>query len=372
MKKTMDEQPAATIAPLIINNNKNDNKNTITTMDEKKPKKEPLPKQVKHDERNFIFGVLNLVLSTMMISAFPHCYWLFHTVKMTGLLIHRLKKFTAIKWQYFLLDFCYMVNFWSFGAVFVAVAVSIVPPFQPWKSLISSMAPNIFRIWFAWCVGPLALSIAAFRNSLVFHNSDQIIILAVHLSPNLAVYGMRWWAGDMMATFGDLFPINCSTNIKLTHETFRNPVPLLWSSHTDEECPGSFWELGVMPALGYLCFWTLPYFAFFFVFAKNYLLKGEYHTMYTTMKDKQPLKGLLAYGGNNELLRPLIYMAVHGVLCSLTFFVLGPLLWHSFALHTLYLGALLLIAIRNSSTYYFEVFAERYSKVVHSSERADK
>ena len=80
------------------------------------------------------------------------------------------------------------------------------------------------------------------------------------------------------------------------------------------------------------------------------------------MKDKEPLRGILSWGGKNESIKPIIYMTFHGVLCSLTFVVLGPLLWHSFVLHTLYLLVLLSMAIKNSASYYFEVFAERYSK----------
>jgi hypothetical protein len=67
-KPLLNEQPTAAIAPTETGNSNNDNKNIITTMDEKKPKKLPLPPQVKKDERSFTFGVLNLLFSTMMIS----------------------------------------------------------------------------------------------------------------------------------------------------------------------------------------------------------------------------------------------------------------------------------------------------------------
>lgn len=83
------------------------------------------------------------------------------------------------------------------------------------------------------------------------------------------------------------------------------------------------------------------------------------------MKDAPPLKAVLhALGGDNEAVRPFIYMAVHFALCALSFVVLAPLLWRSFFLHTFYLLALLMVAVFNSSTFYFEVFAARYAKQV--------
>ena len=315
--------------------------------------------KVKRDERCFCLGVINLLFSTWMVSTLPHCYWIFHVLKMGYLLTHRFTKFSKIKWQFYLLDFCYVVNFWSFGAVFVAIAVSLIPMLQSYHSYIQAMGPLVFRVFFSWCVGPLALSIATFRNSLVFHSSDQIIILAVHISPNIAIYGMRWWAGNLMTTFGNIFPINCRTNIQM--DNWFNPSNFI--AHSDD-CPGSFRDLVTLPILSYVTLWSIPYFMFFFLFGVEFISRGAYHTMYSTMKDKQPLKGILNLGGKNERIKPIIYMSFHGVLCALTFLVLGPLLWHSFALHTLYLLVLLAMAIKNSASYYFEVFAERYSKTI--------
>ena len=286
-----------------------------------------------------------------------------------------------------------MVNFWSFAVIAIALATSLVPFFQSYHSYIQTMGPLVFRVFFTWCVGPLALSIATFRNSLVFHSSDQIIILAVHISPNLAVYGMKWWASDLMTTFGNIFPINCRSNVEMN--SWFYPANFITQS---DDCPGSFRDLVMVPILSYITLWSIPYFLFFFLFGVEFISKGDhftntsarlfslshtlkpshyyshsllwclpsilgaYHTMYSTMKDKEPLRGILSWGGKNESIKPIIYMTFHGVLCSLTFVVVGPLLWHSFVLHTLYLLVLLSMAIKNSASYYFEVFAERYSK----------
>ena len=166
-----------------------------------------------------------------------------------------------------------MVNFWSFAVIAVALATSLVPFFQSYHSYIQTMGPLVFRVFFTWCVGPLALSIATFRNSLVFHSSDQIIILAVHISPNLAVYGMKWWASDLMSTFGNIFPINCRSNVEMN--TWFYPANFITQS---DDCPGSFRNLVMVPILSYITLWSIPYFLFFFFFGVEFISKGDHPT----------------------------------------------------------------------------------------------
>lgn len=52
------------------------------------------------------------------------------------------------------------------------------------------MGPDLFRVAYAFAMGPLALSVFAFRNGLVFHSITQLTILAVHIGPAAAIFGM--------------------------------------------------------------------------------------------------------------------------------------------------------------------------------------
>ena len=63
--------------------------------------------------------------------------------------------------------------------------------------VLNDLGPTIFRMFFTFSTGPLAISIALFRNSLVFHSFDHMCILAVHIGPPLTLYGMRWYAEDL-------------------------------------------------------------------------------------------------------------------------------------------------------------------------------
>ena len=332
---------------------------TITT----KTKKIIDPK-VKSDQRKFSYGVFNLMFSTWLITAYPHCYWIWHSVKLTFLLLGRYFNFKKLKWQYFLLDFCYTVNYWSILYYFIAYLKSHeFSGVHILRDIFNPLGPLIFRVFFTWCVGPLALSIPAFKNSLVFHSSDQIGILAVHLSPNLAVYGIRWFAQDAENFFPNVFHIGCHASAStFTHITSIKSLFMegaLWGEGTD--CHASFTDLYLYPILLYVILWTIPYTLFFFIFGRKMLEDGGYHTVYSTMKDSFPFNNILSLVSDKW--KPFVYMAVHGATCSLSF-LLGPLLWHSYFLHTAYLIAVMYVAVCNGGSYYFQVFANRYAKSI--------
>ena len=77
------------------------------------------------------------------------------------------------------------------------------------------------------------------------------------------------------------------------------------------------------------------------------------------MKEGAVMKNILSHAG--ESMQPYVYMFIHGILCGISFLI-SPILWNSFPLHTLYLLVLLSVSIRNAGTFYFEIFAERYYK----------
>jgi hypothetical protein len=200
---------------------------------------------------------------------------------------------------------------------------------------------------FTSCVGPLALSIAAFRNSLVFHATDQITILAVHFAPNCAIWGMRWWPDELQRTFPGVFELECSGS-------------QLGRIFSGDNCPASFGQLYGLPIFLYVVLWATPYYLFFFVFAKSALKQGGYYTMYEDMvKTNINIQKVVNLGGSSW--GEIKYMSFHGVLCYLAF-LMGPLLWHSFPLHTVYMLALLCVSTYNGGTYYFRVFAKKYYK----------
>lgn len=178
-----------------------------------------------------------------------------------------------------------------------------------------------FRVLFTSSVGPLLHSIPAFRNSLVFHSSHNVFILAIHWSPNVAVWGMRWWSNQLENKFPGMFSIDCP------YKETDNRFILFFSKN---ECSGSFVELYVVPLILYLVIWAIPYYLFFFIIGKNALKKYGYFTMFDDMMRSPAVKKVLSVGG--EWGFEAKYMMIHATCCSLSFFA-GPILWHSFILH---------------------------------------
>lgn len=77
---------------------------------------------------------------------------------------------------FFLLDFCYFVNF--------AVAWFLLSP-------IESRDPRVEAALYALADGPVAVAIAAWQTAWVFSSTEHTISVLVHLMPGLAMYAHR-------------------------------------------------------------------------------------------------------------------------------------------------------------------------------------
>lgn len=289
------------------------------------------------DEACFTIGVFNVVFSTWVLSVYPWNYWIWHCVKNLTLLLIRLERFYRKGWHYFLLDFCYIVNYLSVIYFITCILKANVPQFFFLRRYLNHLGPMLFRVAFAWANGPLALSIAVFKNSLVFHSFDHIAILAVHIGPPLAIWGMRWWFKELELQWPDTFHLGVeSTALQSTSEY----VTSLWG----------------YPSLLYVLMWTLPYFAIIFVLKQQRIKSKGYVTMYSYYEDS--LSGVFDWmklpPSASSIARPMTYMAIHGSICSISF-LFSLLFWHSFVAHTVYLLVLFGICVNNGSSYYFRV-----------------
>ena len=124
-----------------------------------------------------------------------------------------------------------------------------------------------------------------------------------------------------------------------------------------KNCEATFYSLFTVPVCSYFLLWTIPFASFFFIFGWKICKGGVYHPMYIKMRENPLLKNLLFYGGNK--FQPVIYMLIHGFLCCLSFLI-SPLVWSSFMLHTSYLLILFAIAVENAAASYRDVFAARH------------
>ena len=94
------------------------------------------------------------------------------------LLSYRWYAYKKLRWHYFLFDFCYFTNF------FILVYL--------WLPLGDSIRGLLFPIVFGFSNGPVLSAIVLWTNSVVPHSLDKMTSLFIHLSPSLALWGIRW------------------------------------------------------------------------------------------------------------------------------------------------------------------------------------
>ena len=328
-------------------------------------------------EYGFVAGVVNLTFSAWLIGYAPWQYFIWYWVKNVALLIVRYITWVRKKWSFFLCDFCYVVNYLTFAGFTLCLLESQWPSlFSIFSDVTRVNGPMFFRIFFTWSTGVLAMAIALFRNSLVFHSFDHMCILAVHLGPPLVAYTFRWYSLNHV-----YFAFCCLFLLKYHWPhcpTFRYPDKLN-ESYPDtffidcdaQECYATGTELIWYPLLAYLIVWSIPYGLLMFVFMGEDLKREGWVTMYSYYE-----KSLFPEGWEgrsplparfNEGAKPIIYMLLHAML-SLSSFFIAYVMWSSFWVHTIYLCSLLLVSYWNGATFYFQVMKKQLLKKLKQEE----
>lgn len=127
------------------------------------------------DKLSFTLGVLNMCATEAVILRAPQWFGGWYTAWAVPLLVWRYFSYTSKRWGYFLIDFCYFVNALALAHLWLAPG-----------------SPALFELAFATANGPLAWAIIAWRNSLVFHDTEKITSLFIHAMPPLLLYCRRW------------------------------------------------------------------------------------------------------------------------------------------------------------------------------------
>lgn len=276
------------------------------------------------DKISFFLGVAGCGLIEFFVLAhprlYPYCYACFAVPLMTT----RLYIYKALNWHLFLFDFCYFVN--------VLCIIQVVLP----------TSRHLLLINFAHTMGPLAIAIPTWRNSLVFHSLDKVTSVFIHGAPGLLLFCVRWYPSPRVA-------------------------PLV----TD---PVTFKEFFLLGMGGYVC-WQLTY-----IFITEVLCARQLATNFDMMTSTRwlttaPYSGItaIAYKAckfcaimqSGELFdaetwkTKFVFMGVQFWYTAATL-LLVPLLWSSFHFHLTYLLVTYSICIWNGGSYYIEVFSKAY------------
>ena len=246
--------------------------------------------------------------------------------------IHITNHPTPLTWRLLgtqlLLDLCYFVNI-------LLLAYLWVFPSSTW----------LFRALFALSTGPLAWSVAMFRNSLVLSSISHATSLWLHLSPPLLMWGIRWYAaGDLDSPF-----VVC--------ETDSCSITEFWHSR------GTLVMFG--PVIGLYALWLAIHYTVIFIIMWDEIQEKKLYTLYSSSS----LQWIVEKGGHQEWKRQLVYFASHAVF-ALSGCAISMIMWSNFYLHTAYLIIVMLISAYNGATYYMIVFARKYnSEIERRAER---
>ncbi len=148
------------------------------------------------DKVSFTMGVLVIVFTEFLIMRHPEWFIPFYTMLMLSLFAIRYVLYKQSKYQFFMLDFCYLVN------VSCMVHTLFFPHNVAW-----------FHANFALSFGPLCFAIILWHNSLVFHSIDKLTSFFLHAFPPMLYHLIRWQliktpaikSWDQKATMAELF-----------------------------------------------------------------------------------------------------------------------------------------------------------------------
>jgi hypothetical protein len=115
------------------------------------------------DKSVFTFAIANICITEYILLYHAQQFYLWYACWIFPLLLWRCVAYTAIKEQYFLLDYCYFVN------ALVWCHLFLFPE-----------SPVAFQAAFLSCVGPIGWAVVVWRNSLVFHSVDKVGIWTVN------------------------------------------------------------------------------------------------------------------------------------------------------------------------------------------------
>ncbi|XP_013393027.1 uncharacterized protein LOC106160815 isoform X2 [Lingula anatina] len=103
----------------------------------------------------------------------------YYAVSAPILILIRIILYWKLKWQLFMLDFCYLGNTLCYVYMWAAPAND-----------------SFFLLVFSIANGPLVFGALMFRNALVFHSLDKMTSVYIHLLPAYLTFGIRWFPGS--------------------------------------------------------------------------------------------------------------------------------------------------------------------------------
>ena len=196
------------------------------------------------DKISFVCGVLILWFFAYFLGRYPKDFFFtFYTWLIIPLVFFRWIRYVKIGMHYYLIDLCYF-----------ATALTLYNIWYEPKN------EALMRIGFLLSNGCLAVSIMAFRNSLVFHDMDCITSMGIHAAPMLITHHIRWYTIPEEATWP-------ADQQKFTTIS----TGLDWNNYL---------RLQLLNPLCFYFLWLFIYAIVNFVIVRNRIKRKNYNTLY--------------------------------------------------------------------------------------------
>jgi len=296
-------------------------------------------KRKLRDEIVFCLNFILTLTSVAIIFGAPLWFARLNTIVYAILFVHRLYEFHCYKWDFYLIDFCYVVNTTVivYSEIFHKTQYS-----QFW-----------FLTAFGFSLGPILYANFVFNFGFVFHNTIKFTSFFTHLAPGIVMFIARWHNETSKNLVDNLIYSFFSNANKNQLKNFSD----FWEiGNISFITPGIFLEYFRCCAMLYFS-WFVIYYIIIFKIAFNFTEKNGFLTQYSAMvENKNNSKHLKCFGNGFE---GIAFMFVH------LRYVFGCLLISFFYLFSYQLGVITLLLctlapIWNASTYYVQFFSKNY------------
>jgi len=288
-----------------------------------------------YDTASFTFGVVMVFFAEYLFLVRPTAVPLFYLFTFSILTMLRYFTYHAVKYHYFLLDFCYFLNGSTALQSLVCNGISDEGTCSTW-----------LKANFMLSHGPISMAILAWQNSLVFHSLDKMTSFFIHIMPTLLNYIIRW----------NILPGSVQDDVSLSL---------------------SLWSAVLVPCAGYLL-WQACYLYIQntvidkdpeLVTSYRYLIQCPKNPMYNIVRDICVAIGVFA---KDETYQPETFKSkfvflfgqfIYIVVCLIPI----PLVFYFKSVNTLYLLFLMVAATWRGGSYYVFQFTKTYNKKFSTS-----
>jgi len=269
------------------------------------------------DKIKYFINSMTVYITLFLIFTRPSYYPYFSAVVLALQIIHRYFEFSTYRWQFYLLDFCYVVNF-----------LTIIYVFFP-KNF------SLYIAAFGLANGPILITIFTYKMTMGLHNTIKFTSYWTHFAPGLSMFIVRWH--DTENFFYGVNNLNDKLVLNLTQ------------------------FIEYLLTLFFIYFiWVIPYYFINFIWKYDYILENDYENTFFYMFKKEgsfsTRSRLLSYG---ERWAPFFFQSWHFR------YVLVTSIFSFFFFFYYYLGffclfSLFLYGIWNAGCYYIDYFPLHY------------